>query len=327
VTSALVLSLCLIPVSAVGCYAFSRWMRARAFGQQIRTQGPQSHAPKAGTPTMGGTVVLGLWSLAVLVSGVRCGWPEHTGFVLASGLGFGLLGLADDFLSLRRRHSTGLTGPQKLALGSALAVGLSFAFRGDLTVPQAVPFSALRLVIPWGGALFLSWVLLVSVTNTANLTDGLDGLAGGVYCLVLGGLLWMVPSPGNATLILPLIAALSGFLWMNAHPASLFLGDVGSFGIGGIIGALALANGLAFLLPLLAGVFVLEAVSVILQVGLRRLTGRRPFKMAPLHHHFEDSGGGAHWLPSAMWAEPKVTARFLVLQGAFVLLALWAYGG
>ncbi len=326
-TPAFVISLCLIPVSAVGCYAFTRWMRSCALGQQIRAQGPQSHAPKAGTPTMGGAVVLGSWSAAVLLSGGCFGWPAHAGFVLASGLAFGLLGLADDLLSLRRRHSTGLTGPQKLVWGSALAVGLSFAFRGDLTVSQAVPFSTLRLAIPWVGTLLLSWILLVSVTNTANLTDGLDGLAGGVYGLVLGGLLWMVPSPDNATLILPLVAALSGFLWMNAHPASLFLGDVGSFGIGGIIGALALSNGLAFLLPLLAGVFVLEAVSVLLQVGLRRLTGRRPLKMAPLHHHFEDSGGGAHWLPSAAWAEPKVTARFLVLQGAFVLLALWAYRG
>ena len=325
-TPSLIASFCLFPASAIGCYAFSRWMRSRALGQQIRTHGPQSHTDKAGTPTMGGSVVLVLWSGAVLALGAMVGWPQHVGFVVASGLGFGLLGLADDVLSLRRRHSTGLTGPQKLVSGSVLSVSLFFAFRGDVMVAQAVPFASLHLVVPWVGMLFLSWILLVAATNTANLTDGLDGLAGGVCILVLGGLLWMVPTADNAMLILPLIATLAGFLWLNTHPAALFLGDVGSFGVGGIIGALALSNGLAFLLPLLAGVFVLEAASVILQVGLRRLTGRRPFKMAPLHHHFEDSGGGPHWLPSAAWPEPKVTARFLLLQGAFVLLAIWAYG-
>jgi phospho-N-acetylmuramoyl-pentapeptide-transferase len=276
---------------------------------------------------MGGIVVLVLWAGAVCLLGGLFGWPEHSGLVLSAGLGFGLLGFADDVLSLRRRHSTGLTGPQKLTLGSALSIGLFFAFRAELTIPQFVPFTDLHVSLPWVGALFLAWILLVSVTNTANLTDGLDGLGGGVYCLVLAGLLWMEPSTGNAALILPLMAALAGFLWMNAHPAALFLGDVGSFGVGGVIGALALAEGDAFLLPLLAGVFVLEAVSVILQVGLRRLIGRRPFKMAPLHHHFEDSGGGDHWLPSATWPESKVTARFLLLQGAFVLLAVWAHGG
>ncbi len=129
-------------------------------------------------------------------------------------------------------------------------------------------------------------------------------------------------------LILPLIGALAGFLWLNAHPASLFLGDVGSFALGGVIGALALANGAALLLPILAGVFVLEAVSVILQVGILRLTGKRLFKMSPLHHHFENSSnrGATHWLPAFEWPESKVTTRFMLLQAGFVVLAIWAAG-
>jgi len=326
VTWILLSSILLIPLTAVGCLGFVRWMRVRSLGQQIRDVGPQSHTSKAGTPTMGGSIVISLWALAVIILGITRGWSNTSGFVLAAGLGFGVLGLADDVLSIRRKRSTGLTAVQKIALGSAISIGLFFIFRNQILVPQQIPFANFRTTLPWIAGFFLNWVLFLASTNSANLTDGLDGLAGGISVLVLSGFLVMFPNMDNLMLILPLIGALAGFLWLNVHPASLFLGDVGSFALGGIIGALALANGAAFALPILAGVFVLEAVSVILQVGVLRLTGRRLFKMSPLHHHFEDSPnrGTAHWLPAFEWPESKITARFMLLQIGFVFLAIWA---
>ncbi|MFC2079076.1 phospho-N-acetylmuramoyl-pentapeptide-transferase [Candidatus Bipolaricaulota bacterium] len=303
-------------------------MRARSLGQQIRDVGPQSHAAKAGTPTMGGVIVLLCWAASVTIMGLVMGWPTHAGFVLAAGLGFGGLGLADDVLSIRKKHSTGLRAAQKIVLGSALSIGLFIIFRHQILAPQQIPFTSIQIALPWVAGFFLTWVLFLASTNSVNLADGLDGLAGGLSILVLGGILVAFPDMGNLMLILPLVGALAGFLWLNAHPAALFQGDVGSFALGGIIGALALANGAAFLLPILAGVFVLEAASVILQVGILRLTGKRLFKMSPLHHHFERSPTRrvSHWLPAFEWPESKVTARFLLLQVGFGILAIWAAG-
>lgn len=322
----LLTSLLLVPVTAVACHGFSYWMRRQALGQQIRDVGPQSHAPKAGTPTMGGVVVVLGWFGGILLLGMKLGWPTNAGFVLASGLAFAGIGLADDIISLRRQHSTGLTGIQKILLGSLLSIGLFFLFKDQIMIPQRIPFSDALVTMPWIASLLLTWILLISSTNSANLTDGLDGLAGGVSLLVLGGLLIAFPSSQNMLLILPLVGVLAGFLWLNAYPASLFLGDVGSFFLGGIIGALALANGAAFLLPILAGVFVLETLSVVLQIGFLKLTGKRMFKMSPFHHHFEASPphGRPHWLPAFEWPESKVTIRFVLVQAGFVLLALVA---
>ena len=301
-------------------------MSNRSLGQQIRNAGPLSHAVKAGTPTMGGIVVLLCWFCIVLFLGIVKGWPPYGSFVLSAGLGFGGLGFADDVISLRRKHSTGLTGGQKILLGSLLSIGLFLAFRDQIMIPQQIPFSGSQLVLPPIAGLFLTWLLFAASTNSANLTDGLDGLAGGVSILIVGGLLAAFPSAANAVLILPLIGSLAGFLWLNTYPASLFLGDVGSFALGGIIGSLALANGAAFLLPILAGIFVLESLSVILQVGILRLTGKRLFRMSPFHHHFEATPdrGRTHWLPSFEWPESKVTARFMMIQLGFVFLAIWA---
>jgi len=326
VTWILLSSLLLVPLAAIGCSGFSRWMRARSLGQQIRELGSEFHVAKAGTPTMGGIIILLVWATVVLLLGIKTGWSRYYTFVLAAGLAFGGLGLVDDILSLWRKHSTGLTAIQKIILGSALSTGLFLVFRDQILIPQQIPFATLRIMLPWSAGLFLTWVLLLASTNSANLTDGLDGLAGGVSIVILAGFLVIFPSTRNLLIILPLISALAGFLWLNAHPASLFMGDVGSFALGGIIGALSLANGAAFLLPILAGVFVIEAASVILQLWALRLTGRRLFKMSPLHHHFEASRGRetTHWLPSFEWPESKVTSRFVLLQMAFVILAMWA---
>jgi len=142
---------------------------------------------------MGGIIVLLCWASILLLLGIVKGWPSYGGFILASGLGFGGLGLADDVLSIRRKHSTGLTGVQKLLLGSLLSIGLFVFFKDQILVPQQIPFSASQIALPWIGGLFLTWLLLVASTNSANLTDGLDGLASGVSILVLGGLLGWIP--------------------------------------------------------------------------------------------------------------------------------------
>lgn len=275
---------------------------------------------------MGGIVVLLCWASVVILLGFKQALPSYGVFVLASGLAFGGLGLADDIISIRRKHSTGLTGIQKILLGSLLSIGLFFLFKEQILVSQQIPFSGTRIVLTPIAGFFLTWILFISSTNSANLTDGLDGLAGGVAILVLGGFIAAFPNADNLMLVLPLIGTIAGFLWLNSHPASLIMGDVGSFALGGIIGALALANGAALLLPILAGVFVLEAASVILQISILRLTGKRVFKMSPFHHHFEASPnrGRVHWLPAVEWPESKVTARFIVLQLGFVILAIWA---
>lgn len=277
---------------------------------------------------MGGLIVLLCWASIVLLLGIVRDWPSQCAFILFSGLGFGGLGLVDDVLSIRRRHSTGLTGVQKILLGSLLSIGLFVFFKDQILIPQQIPFSSNQIALPWMGGLLLTCLLLIASTNSANLTDGLDGLASGVSVLVLASLLIAFPTEGNSLLILPLIATLAGFLWLNTHPAGLFLGDVGSFALGGIIGALALANGAAFLLPIFAGVFVLEAMSVILQIGFLRLTGKRLFKMSPFHHHFEASTRHerAHWVPSFEWPESKVTTTFMMIQLGFFFLAIWATG-
>jgi len=276
---------------------------------------------------MGGFVLLVLWSGAIL-----CLQPWRTDarsvrFVLAAGALFGGIGWLDDWLSIRRRHSTGLVVLQKLGLTSLASALLFLLFRDVISGPLAIPFTSITLTLPPVAAFFLTWFVFLATTNSLNLADGLDGLAGGLALLIVCGLLVLSPGRGQLLLGLPLVAVILGFLWTNAHPATLFLGDVGSFAMGGIIAALALASGQAFLLPLLAGVLVLEAISVLSQTLLFRLTGKRLFKMAPFHHHFEIGAAPQEResiLRSFEWSETKVTARFLILQALFVALALWA---
>jgi phospho-N-acetylmuramoyl-pentapeptide-transferase len=322
-------SIALAPITAFCCAAFSRWMRRRGVGQQIRELGPQGHAEKAGTPTMGGLLVLSAWAIAVLSLWPIAEWARPIGFVLAAGALHGGIGLLDDVRSFQRRRSLGLTAPWKLVLGSLAAIALFFLYRDVLSVPQRIPFSAGTVTLPPIATFALLWVTLLATTNSMNLTDGLDGLAGGVAVLALIGLLVLTPSRSTFVLVLPLLGALIGFLWTNAHPARLILGDVGSFGLGGIVAAVSLVTGTAFFLPLVAGVLVLEAGSVIAQVASYRIAGVRLFKMAPLHHHFEDSTRARTppLLRGLEWPEAKITVRFWLLQAVFVAVALWAGRG
>jgi len=278
---------------------------------------------------MGGLFVLAAWAIGVLSFWPTIAWARPIGFVLAAGAMHGAIGLLDDLWSMQRRRSLGLTAPRKLLLGSLAAIALFFVFRDVVSVPQRIPFSTSAVILPPIATFALIWVSLLATTNSMNLADGLDGLAGGLAVLILIGLLVLSPSQTTLVAVLPLLGALLGFLWVNVHPAGIFLGDVGSFGLGGIVAAVSLCTGTIFLLPLVAGVLVLEAGSVILQVTSYRITGVRLFKMSPLHHHFEEStlARTAHVFPGFEWPETNVTLRFWLVQALFVGLALWAGRG
>jgi len=326
VATALLLSLAFGP-------AFVRTLRRLSVGQNIRDVGPQSHQVKAGTPTMGGLLILFAWLSSTLL------WANLTNpFVwMALGVtaGFGAIGFTDDFLKVRRRRNLGLTARTKLLLLVLVAVAAGVALP---LLPTAQPFSR-TLAFPFFkdlvvdlGTLYVPFVVFVLVgsSNAVNLTDGLDGLAIGaagiaaatyaLFCYVAGnrivaGYLQLpqVPGVGEVTIFCgALVGAALGFLWFNAHPAEVFMGDVGSLALGGGIAIVAVMTKQEILLALVGGLFVVEALSVIIQVGSFKLRGKRVFRMAPLHHHFELSG----------WAEPKIIVRFWILALLFSLAAL-----
>ncbi len=307
--------------------ALIRWLRARQYGQQVRDDGPASHLSKQGTPTMGGLLIL----LAIL--GPTLLWSDLTnGYVwlaVAATLGFGMIGLFDDYLKLRHKSSKGLSPRGKLVAQFVLAgaIGATLLGSGFPTV-LTVPF--FKAGGPELGWLFLPFAMLVLVgtANAVNFTDGLDGLAIGLTGIVIGTFSLLAYAAGNiviarylgtpsipgagelAVFALAGVGAALGFLWFNAHPAEVFMGDVGSMALGGAIGTLAVVTKQELLLVLAGGIFVAEALSVILQVGSYRYRGgKRVFRMAPLHHHFELGG----------WPETKVVIRFWILG---ILLAL-----
>jgi phospho-N-acetylmuramoyl-pentapeptide-transferase len=317
-----------------------RWLRRLRVGQVVRAEGPATHLGKAGTPTMGGVLILLSTTTAVFL------WAELTNVYTLVALGvllvMGGIGFLDDYLKVVRRRTEGLVGRYKL-IGQGvvgLVVGSVLLF-GDISpVPAtwtSVPFLAdyhLEILRP----LFIPWVMLVLAgsSNAVNLTDGLDGLAAGlasiaaatfaIFAYLIGrvdtstylGLFYLPGSGELAVLSVALAGATLGFLWYNAHPAELFMGDTGSLAIGGAIGAIAILLKAEFLLVIVGGVFVMEALSVMIQVGYFKYTakrygrGLRVFRMAPLHHHFEKGG----------WAESKVIIRFWILG---ILCALVAF--
>ncbi len=323
-THLILLSLLVAPATAIAAHLFAGWMRRASLGQHIREYGPNLHEKKGGTPTMGGVVVLLFWGIALCSLPLSLRVTGEGLFVFLAGFSFGAIGLVDDLISIGYRRSLGLLPWQKLLLSTAAAAGLFFAFRGILSPVLRVPFSALTLTLSTVPSFFLAWIVFLATTNCMNLTDGLDGLASGVSILILLGFLALVPGGELGNAIVPLIACLVGFLWVNGHPARLFLGNVGSFFLGGVVAACALVSGTAFLLPLLAGVLVLEGTSVIIQVACFRATGRRVFKIAPLHHHFEHAEGidYSHWLPACEWPEPRITLRLWIVQTLCVGLAV-----
>jgi phospho-N-acetylmuramoyl-pentapeptide-transferase len=298
-------------------------------GQHIRDFGPEIHAKKEGTPTMGGIVILVTFALIALAAWLRLGQLSPRALLLLGAtLGCGGIGLADDLIGLVRRRSLGLLIRWKLllqlALGLALFLGLRLAH-----VPGAVivPFTDIRLELaPLPYALLVIFTLLGTV-NAMNLTDGLDGLAVGVTLIMLLPFLWWLRGePELLGIAIISIGILLGFLWFNFYPARVFLGDTGSMALGGFIAMLALLSGAALVLPLLGGVLVIEALSVILQVASFRWFGIRIFKVSPFHHHFERAEGVDYkfLLPNREWPEPGITVRFWIAAALFALLGWWA---
>jgi phospho-N-acetylmuramoyl-pentapeptide-transferase len=313
--------------------ALIRWLRAQqGEGQPIRSDGPETHFKKKGTPTMGGLMIL----ISVIISTLL--WTDLTnGFVwvtLLVTIGFGLIGFGDDYLKLTKRNTKGLPGKGKLAgqIAISLVAGVLVSYLSSEAhdTALALPFSK-DLVIDLGWFFVpVAVFVMVGASNAVNLTDGLDGLAivpvmiaascFGLIAYLAGNAIFSnylqihhVPGTGELAVFCgALVGAGLGFLWFNAPPAMVFMGDTGSLSVGGALGAIAVATKHEIVLAIIGGLFVLETVSVIVQVASFKLTGRRVFRMAPLHHHFEKKG----------WAEQTVVIRFWIIAVILALVGL-----
>ena len=286
-------------------------------GQPIRREGPATHLAKAGTPTMGGALFV---AATLVVTLAFAGWDPPVVAALALVTVFAAMGFVDDLAKVRRQASLGLRARTKLALGIFFATAFAFLAMGPLHLGTylAVPLTRTLVHVPEWVFLILVNLVVIGSTNAVNLTDGLDGLAGGLSLIAVGfysALAYAEGSFGLGLLALVLVGAVAGFLAFNLHPARLIMGDTGALGLGAALSALAVLTRSELLLPLVGAVFVVETVSVVLQVVSFRLTGRRIFRMSPLHHHFELGG----------WTEGKVTRRFWLagLVGAMAAYLLW----
>ena len=301
---------------------FIEFLQTRKFGQFVREEGPQTHLIKAGTPTMGGVVMLmGLVAALVVVGRINVA-TFATLLVIATVAG---IGLYDDWQKISRQRPEGLSVRYKfllLTLAVVLADVLALRYVG-VTQNVVVPGIDRNLVLGpglIGVALFslLMLFVIVGATNAVNLTDGLDGLAAGAGAIALlayTGIAFLERQYDVAIICGAMVGAIIGFLWYNAHPADIFMGDTGSLAIGGALAAAAVITKTELLLPVIGGLFVLETLSVIVQVVVFKVTGRRVFKMAPIHHHFEFLG----------WEENKVVVRFWIAQAAFAALGFFLY--
>jgi len=318
-------------------FVMGPWLIARLrqfqIGQHIRQEGPDTHHSKAGTPTMGGVLIL----TAVVVPTLL--WANLTNVFVWVALGttvaFGLIGFTDDYLKIVRKQSKGLSARAKILLQTSCAVVIGLLLydmsrHDDYSTVVLFPF--FKDIRPELGWLFVPFaiLLLVGASNAVNLTDGLDGLAIGTVLIAAAAYTVLTYVTGHAQfsayldlIRIPriweltifggaMVGASLGFLWFNCYPAQLFMGDVGSLALGSAIGTVALLVKQEILLVLVGGVFVIEALSVIVQVASFKLTGKRVFRMAPLHHHFELAG----------WSEPKIIIRFWILGIMFALASL-----
>ena len=312
-----------------------RTLRDFQIGQIIRQEGPQSHRAKAGTPTMGGLLIVTAAVVPTLL------WADlsnpYVWIATMATVGFGAVGFTDDYLKITRRSHHGLIPRYKMAgqIIVGVAVGASVLYLSELNPPlysTRLIFPFFKNLIPDLGYVYILFAVfvLVCASNGVNLTDGLDGLAISTFGVaaasytalayvtghaVLADYLLLVrfPPAGELTIFCgALVGASLGFLWYNSYPAEIFMGDVGSLALGGALGTVAILIKQELLLPIVGGVFVLEGLSVIIQVASFKLIGKRVFKMAPLHHHFELLG----------WSEPKVITRFLIVAVIFALFSL-----
>ena len=317
------------------CFLLGPWLIRKLsgwqVGQYIRDDGPQSHLSKAGTPTMGGLLIVFSIVTSVLL------WSDLTNYftwiVLFVIIGYGLIGFIDDYLMQIKKRSKGLNVRNKLMLqfGLALITGYLVYASPDFSTQVTIPFfKKLSPDLGWGYIVFAAFVI-VGASNAVNLTDGLDGLAIGpviiaattymIFAYVAGHIkianylqINYVAGSGEVAILCGTLAGAGmGFLWFNSYPAQIFMGDVGSLSLGAGLGTIAVITKQEILLVLVGGLFVVEALSVIFQVGFFKMTsGRRIFRMAPLHHHFELKG----------WPEPKVIVRFWIIAIALALLAM-----
>jgi len=309
-----------------------RYLQRMQIGQTVRDDGPQSHLSKSGTPTMGGLLILA----AIVVSGLL--WADLTNrYVLVTltvVVAYGIIGFVDDYRKVIRKDSKGLIARWKYFWQSVVALGVAFYLYSSATISAEtsllVPF--FKEVFPQLGAFFIiiTYFAIVGTSNAVNLTDGLDGLAIVPTILVAGAFAIFAYVTGNANFAeylniphIPLTSELVivctamvgaglGFLWFNTYPAQVFMGDVGSLALGGTLGVLAVLVRQELVLIIMGGVFVMETLSVILQVGSYKLRGQRIFRMAPIHHHYELKG----------WPEPRVIVRFWIISIILVLVGL-----
>ncbi|MGA6947348.1 MAG: phospho-N-acetylmuramoyl-pentapeptide-transferase [Solirubrobacterales bacterium] len=285
---------------------FIEYLRLREFGQQIREEGPQEHHEKAGTPTMGGLLIFTAISVPYLVLSDR---DTQSLAVFGVALGCAAIGFVDDYLKITRRRSLGLSARYKLLLQLGLAVGLWYVARHSVGLDSSLELriSHASLDIPDGLYPLVIFLVIAGSSNAVNLTDGLDGLAAGCCAIVLlayTAITFITTGQHSLSLLSAcLVGGCIGFLWFNAFPASIFMGDTGSLGLGGAIGALAVMTQTEILLIITGGIFVIEALSVALQVATFKLLRRRVLLMAPVHHHFE----------LLAWSETKIMLRFWII--------------
>jgi phospho-N-acetylmuramoyl-pentapeptide-transferase len=288
---------------------FIEFLRLREFGQQIREEGPQEHAAKAGTPTMGGLIVFVAIAVPYLVLSDR---DVQSLAVFGVAVGCAALGFADDWIKIVKRRSLGLSARWKLLWQIGLAVALWWVATNEVGLDPSIEVRISDASIYIGPVLYVLLIFLViaGTSNGVNLTDGLDGLAAGSCAIVLLAYTAITITSGQEGLALLsacLVGASVGFLWFNAFPASVFMGDTGSLGLGGAIGALAVMTQTELLLIILGGIFVIEALSVAIQVATFKLFRRRVLLMAPVHHHFE----------LLAWSETKIMLRFWIIAAVF----------
>ena len=309
-----------------------RWLQTMQIGQTVRDDGPQSHLAKSGTPTMGGLLILAAIVVSVLL------WADLTNryvwVTLSVVVGYGIIGFIDDYRKVVRKDPKGLIARWKYFWQSVIAIGVALYLYASQQDPAEtallVPF--FKDVMPQMGLFFIvmTYFVIVGTSNAVNLTDGLDGLAIVPTVLVAGAFAIFAYTTGNinfsAYLNIPhlpltselvivctaIVGAGLGFLWFNTYPAMVFMGDVGSLALGGTLGIIAVLVRQEIVLVIMGGVFVVETLSVILQVGSFKLRGQRIFRMAPIHHHYELKG----------WPEPRVIVRFWIISIILVLVGL-----
>jgi phospho-N-acetylmuramoyl-pentapeptide-transferase len=295
---------------------FIEFLRAREFGQQIREDGPQEHHAKAGTPTMGGIIIF----TAVTVPFVLLtDWDWRAVGVFGVALACALLGFADDYTKLAKRRSLGLRGRTKLIVTILIAVGLWLAATKGAGLSNTVNLRVVDAQIDLG-VLYPVFIYLVvaGTTSAVNLTDGLDGLAAGCAAIVLLAYIAITFTTRQTDLALVaacLVGACVGFLWFNSFPASIFMGDTGSLGLGGAVAGLAVMTKTEVLLIILGGIFVIEALSVLIQVFSFQAFRKRVFLMAPIHHHFELQA----------WSETKIILRFWIVAAVCSAIGFTLY--